>query len=140
MNTDSTEFYSSSNGDRWFLARDGSTGRLFVRHQANLPSGGHITDQTVGAFLATGGHQPEHRELLRILAGSSAAEPELRWEPVETAPTGPAILVRGSFGISVAQFGQGQFWAMAGDQEACTEDGELLMLENVTGWRHLGGA
>jgi hypothetical protein len=36
------ELYHSSNGDRWHLARDPDTGRVFIRHQANVPSGGHV--------------------------------------------------------------------------------------------------
>ena len=31
------EIYRSSNGDRWLLARDPETGRVFVRHEPNLP-------------------------------------------------------------------------------------------------------
>jgi hypothetical protein len=34
------EIYRSANGDRWLLARDPDTGRVFVRHEPNLPSGG----------------------------------------------------------------------------------------------------
>jgi hypothetical protein len=34
------EIYCSSNGDRWLLARDPGSGRVFVRHESNLPSGG----------------------------------------------------------------------------------------------------
>ena len=33
------EIYRSANGDRWLLARDPDTGRVFVRHEPNLPSG-----------------------------------------------------------------------------------------------------
>ena len=38
------EIYRSSNGDRWLLARDPETGRVFVRHEPNLPSGGQVAD------------------------------------------------------------------------------------------------
>jgi hypothetical protein len=38
------ELYSSPNGDRWFLSRDPGTGNIFIRHEANVPSGGHLTD------------------------------------------------------------------------------------------------
>jgi hypothetical protein len=44
--------YTSPNGDAWFLARDLDTGLAFVRHQANIPSGGHVTDIEIGAFLS----------------------------------------------------------------------------------------
>ena len=36
------ELYSSPNGDRWHLCKDASS-RVFVVHQANIPSGGHIS-------------------------------------------------------------------------------------------------
>jgi hypothetical protein len=54
-------------GDRWQLARDSGTGRVFVRHEANRPSGGRVTDVEIGAFLSTGGLGPEHQELLRLI-------------------------------------------------------------------------
>jgi hypothetical protein len=60
------ELYYSSNGDRWHLTRDPDTGRVFIRHQANLPSGGHVTDIEVGVFLGQG-KGPEHQELLRLI-------------------------------------------------------------------------
>jgi hypothetical protein len=60
------ELYHSSNGDRWHLARDPDNGRVFVRHQANLPSGGHVADIEVGVFLGQG-KGPEQQELLRLI-------------------------------------------------------------------------
>jgi hypothetical protein len=47
------------------------------------------------------------------------------------------ILVRGPFGIAVAQLDLGEFWAMAGRIEIYADDGELFMLEGVTGWMPL---
>ena len=44
MPLEKRELYRSSNGDRWFLAREPETGRLFVGHEANIPSGGQVTD------------------------------------------------------------------------------------------------
>ena len=61
------ELYHSSNGDRWYLARDCDTGRVFVKHDANPPSGGHVTEIEIGAFL-TQGNGPEQQELLRLIA------------------------------------------------------------------------
>ena len=58
------EPYHSSNGDRWHLARDLDTGRVFIRHQANVPSGGHAADIEIGPFLSQGSG-PEQQELLR---------------------------------------------------------------------------
>jgi hypothetical protein len=63
------ELYHSSNGDRWYLARDPDTGRVFVKHQANLPSGGHVEKIEVGVFLSQG-EGPEQQELLQLLGAS----------------------------------------------------------------------
>jgi hypothetical protein len=59
------ELYSSSNGDRWFLVRD-DNGTVFVRHDANRPSGGRHTDFQIGLFLERG-PGPEQQELLRLI-------------------------------------------------------------------------
>ena len=60
--------YRSANGDRWSLMTDPSSGRKFVRHQANQSSGGHVTDTDVDDFLEIGGSGPEFaalRDLMR---------------------------------------------------------------------------
>jgi hypothetical protein len=62
------ELYRSPNGDRWYLGNDPSSGRVFVRHQPNVPSGGQATDTDIGTFLASGGKGPEHQQLLRLIA------------------------------------------------------------------------
>jgi hypothetical protein len=59
--------YHSANGDRWLLARDPDTGRVFVRHEPNLPSGGQVADIDIGAFLIAAGSGPEKQELLRLI-------------------------------------------------------------------------
>jgi hypothetical protein len=61
------EIYHSANGDRWLLARDPDTGRVFVRHEPNLPSGGQLADVDIGAFLIGAGSGPEKQELLRLI-------------------------------------------------------------------------
>jgi hypothetical protein len=61
------ELYQSANGDRWCLARDPSSGRVFVEHEPNLPSGGRTARIEIGAFLSRGAHGPEHQELLRLI-------------------------------------------------------------------------
>lgn len=63
----SRELYSSPNGDRWTLTRDTGSGRLFVRHEANLASGGNVSDTDLGSFLTQGGVGPEKQELLRLI-------------------------------------------------------------------------
>jgi hypothetical protein len=63
------QLYRSPNGDTWFLARDPVMGSAFVRHQANAPSGGQVTDIEIGAFLS-GPRNPEHEALLRLIGAS----------------------------------------------------------------------
>jgi hypothetical protein len=60
-------FYGSPNGDRWLLAREPDSGRVFVRHIPNLPSGGRTTDIEIGAFLCERSYGPQHMELLRLI-------------------------------------------------------------------------
>ena len=67
------QLYRSPNGDSWFLARDPATGSAFVRHQANAPSGGQVTDIKIGAFLS-GPQNPEREALLRLI-GASILDP-----------------------------------------------------------------
>ena len=61
------EIYRSANGDRWLLALDSDTDRVFVRHEPNLPSGGQVADIEIGAFLIAAGSGPEKQELLRLI-------------------------------------------------------------------------
>jgi hypothetical protein len=61
------EIYHSPNGDRWLLALDSDTGRVFVRHEPNLPSGGQVADIEIGAFLIAAGNGSEKQELLRLI-------------------------------------------------------------------------
>ena len=59
------ELHHSPNGDRWFLIRE-PAGTIFIRHEANASSGGHIEHIELAEFLAAG-HGPEHQELLRLI-------------------------------------------------------------------------
>jgi hypothetical protein len=68
------ELYHSPNGDRWHLARDPDNGHVFVKHQANLPSGGHTAEIEIGVFLNQG-HGLEHQELLRLIGTLVEAAP-----------------------------------------------------------------
>jgi hypothetical protein len=70
------EIYRSANGDRWLLARDSDAGRVFVRHEPNLPSGGQVADIDVGAFLMAAGNGPEKQELLRLI-GTLVSGPDI---------------------------------------------------------------
>jgi hypothetical protein len=67
MTVRTREIYPSANGDRWLLARDPDTGRVFVRHEPNLPSGGQVADIEIGTFRIGAGHGPEKQELLRLI-------------------------------------------------------------------------
>ena len=65
MTAEKRELYSSPNGDRWFLCRDATS--VFIRHEANLPSGGQLTDIDISAFLNEGQQHPQHQALLRLI-------------------------------------------------------------------------
>jgi hypothetical protein len=69
-------FFSSPNGDNWFLCHDDASGRAFVRHKANPSSGGHETDSDVDDFLNRGPRNPEHEALLRLMAEGAVAAPK----------------------------------------------------------------
>ena len=60
------KLYEIPGGDRWFLARDIDTQRVFVRHEANQSSGGKVTEFEIGDFLRSE-ESPEHSELLRLI-------------------------------------------------------------------------
>jgi hypothetical protein len=63
--TKARKLYSSPNGDRWYLLRDAS-GEIFVRHEANVESGGTVSHIEIGDFLSSG-RGPEQQELLRLI-------------------------------------------------------------------------
>jgi hypothetical protein len=59
------KLYESSSGDRWYLIADPS-GAVFIHHEANAASGGHVDHEDIAAFLSRG-DGPEQRELLRLI-------------------------------------------------------------------------
>lgn len=61
------DIYLSQNGDSWRLIRDTDSGRVVVRHEANLSSGGRVMDMDVNWFLDRGASGPEHAALRRLL-------------------------------------------------------------------------
>ena len=75
MASQKRELYRSApDGDRWFLVRESDTDRVFIEHQPNAASGGRASHIEVGAFLAGGGHGPEHQALLRLIGSLAAGE------------------------------------------------------------------
>ena len=67
MPVETRELYASTNGDRWSLVRESRSGRVFVKHEPNVPSGGNASLIEVGDFLVQAGHGPQHGELLRLI-------------------------------------------------------------------------
>jgi hypothetical protein len=67
MAVTTSDFYRSSNGDRWQLINDDATGRYIVRHEPNLASGGQVTETSIDEFLARSGSSPQHDALVAVL-------------------------------------------------------------------------
>jgi hypothetical protein len=59
------KLYESSSGERWYLIADPS-GAVFIHHEANAASGGHVEHEDIVTFLGRG-DGPEQRELLRLI-------------------------------------------------------------------------
>jgi hypothetical protein len=73
------KLYDSPNGDTWYLIRDPS-GEAFVRHEANIASGGQVEHVGIAEFLSTG-LGPEQQELLRLIATLIEEHPAHSWRP-----------------------------------------------------------
>ena len=67
MSLETRQLYASPNGDRWYLARYPESGRVFVQHVPNVPSGGQTTNIELADFLGRGGNAPEHQALVRLI-------------------------------------------------------------------------
>lgn len=67
MSIEVRKLYDSANGDRWYLIREPRSGRVLVRHEPNLASGGDTAVFEVGEFLTQQGHGPQHSELLGLI-------------------------------------------------------------------------
>lgn len=59
--------HASTNGDRWHLLLDPTTGHSLVRHTGNAASGGHVTEFSLATFLASGRNGPEHQALWQLI-------------------------------------------------------------------------
>ena len=66
MPVENRELYCGSNGDRWLLVHEPRSGRVFVKHEANVASGGDSSLIEIGEFLSQN-HGPQHSELLRLI-------------------------------------------------------------------------
>jgi hypothetical protein len=74
MSNHQREIHRSENGDRWFLCRDDDS-RVFVLHQANVPSGGAATKIEIGDFLGRDRAGPEHQALVRLIGDLVDTDP-----------------------------------------------------------------
>ena len=79
MSLEMRQLYASPNGDRWYLARYPESGRVFVQHVPNVPSGGQPSNIELADFLGRGGNAPEHQALVRLIGTLIG----------ETMPAGP---------------------------------------------------
>jgi hypothetical protein len=87
-----TGLYTSPNGDRWHLCKDASD-RVFVLHQANIPSGGHTSQIELGDFLRKG-YGPEQQALIRMIGTLIASTPG----ELLTGEGNPGLAVSGGSG------------------------------------------
>jgi hypothetical protein len=71
-NMNQRRLYLSDNGDSWWLCRT-DTGRVFVLHEPNAPSGGTASEIGIRTFLSAGAG-PEQQALLRLIGGLANAE------------------------------------------------------------------
>ncbi|MFC7555732.1 hypothetical protein ACFQU7_31150 [Pseudoroseomonas wenyumeiae] len=67
MTLSSAEIYRSQNGDTWWLIRDDASHQVYVRHEANPASGGHVTEISVKEFLSCRGSGPEYAATQELL-------------------------------------------------------------------------
>ena len=62
------QFYQSSSGDAWLLARDPDSGRVTVVHRANPASGANVHDMEIADFLSpTRRHTAEAQALVQLI-------------------------------------------------------------------------
>jgi hypothetical protein len=65
--------YLSSNGDTWYLSREGE--KLVVLHEPNKSSGGNTSRTEIGEFLMRGNKGPQHQALLDLIGELIDEEP-----------------------------------------------------------------
>jgi hypothetical protein len=74
LSQSSQDIYKSQNGDTWRLIRQTGSGDVFVQHEANLSSGGHVTVVSVEEFLSRGGSGPEYAATRMLLEAATPDE------------------------------------------------------------------
>ena len=68
MQLQTRQFYQSSSGDVWLLARDPDSGRVTVVHRANPASGANVHDMEIEVFLGpTRTHTAEAQALVQLI-------------------------------------------------------------------------
>jgi len=96
--------YRSQNGDVWRLVRDTVARRVFVRHEANPSSGGHVTESDVDDFLSRGNSGPEHVALRDLLERGPGEASAVSPDPVARATSsGSGSRPRGGFAALVPE-------------------------------------
>jgi hypothetical protein len=86
---ESRQLYASPNGDCWYLALYPDTGRVFVQHVPNVPSGGQPSNIELADFLARSGNSPEQQALIRLigtLVGNTPVQDNIAQEPDRPPP------------------------------------------------------
>ena len=66
-NTEEVQGKGNFDGLRGVLRRRLRRPYAAAQHEANEPAGGQVTDIEIGDFLTSGGHGPQHAELLRLI-------------------------------------------------------------------------
>ena len=84
MTAHARELYQSSNGDGWILIQTGD--HVFIRHEANIASGGERCPTVeVEAFLGAG-RGPEQQELLRLIGTLASSHAEACEDLMSSGP------------------------------------------------------
>jgi hypothetical protein len=67
MNLQNKDTYCSANGDHWWLIRDQASDRVYVRHEAKIPTGWTVTYTDACDFFQQNSDGPEFSALRSML-------------------------------------------------------------------------
>lgn len=81
MVKEASEFFASSNGDRWYLEQGEDAAEPTVIHRANMASGGAETRWSVVSFFRVAGNHPQGQALRDALAKTRLTETAARVAP-----------------------------------------------------------